>query len=75
MSSSTSEIRVRLVRRETGLSPRVKYFTDRSKTDHYVIHLLLLFLLFFFLSCSSVYWCFVVICWEMTGLFALVCDV
>ena len=26
-----SELRVRLVRRETGLSPPVKYFTDRSK--------------------------------------------
>ena len=26
-----SELRVKLARRETGLSPPVKYFTDRSK--------------------------------------------
>ena len=31
MSSSTSELRVRLARHETGLSLPVKYFTDRSK--------------------------------------------
>ena len=28
---STSELRVRLAHRETGLSPPVKYLTDRSK--------------------------------------------
>ena len=27
----TSELRVRLAHRETGLSPHVNYFTDRSK--------------------------------------------
>ena len=31
MSSSTSELRGRLARRETGLSSPVKYFSDRSK--------------------------------------------
>ena len=31
VSLSTSELRVRLVRRQTGLSPPVKYFTDCSK--------------------------------------------
>ena len=31
MSLSTSELRLRLARRETGLSLPVKYFTDRSK--------------------------------------------
>ena len=31
MSWSTSELRVRLARRLTGLSPPVKYITDRSK--------------------------------------------
>ena len=31
MSWSTSEPRVRLARRETGLSPPVKHFNDRSK--------------------------------------------
>ena len=31
VSCSTSELRVRLARCETGLSPQVKYFTDCSK--------------------------------------------
>ena len=31
MSSFTSELRVRLARRETSLSPPVKYFTDSFK--------------------------------------------
>ena len=39
-------ILVRLARRKTGLSPPVKYFTDRSKTV-----LLLWIFLCFFLSC------------------------
>ena len=47
MSGSTSELRVRLASRETGLSPPVKYFTDRSKAVFllwiiYVISVLLL---------------------------------
>ena len=47
VSGSTSELRVRLARHETGLSPPVKYFTDRSKAAHilwiiYVISVLFL---------------------------------
>ena len=47
VSWSTSELRVRLARRETGFSPPVKYFTDRSRA-------VLLFWIFyyFFLSCG-----------------------
>ena len=46
-----SEIRVRLARRETGLSPPMKYFTDRSKAVVllWVIYVIsILFLLYFF---------------------------
>ena len=46
MSLSTSELRVRLARRKTGLRPPVKYFSDRSKA-------VLLLSIFFFL-CFSV---------------------
>ena len=53
-----------LAHRETGLSPPVKYFIDRSKA------VLLLWIFYVFvLSCVcyvfvSVYMCFVVTCWE-----------
>ena len=40
---STSELRVRLARRETSLSPPVKYFTDRPKA----VLLLWIFCVFF----------------------------
>ena len=43
VSWSTSELRVRLARRKTGLSPPVKYFTDRSKA----VLLLWIFYVFF----------------------------
>ena len=62
-------------RRETGLSPPVKYFTDHSKA------LLLLWIICeIFVSCvsyafASVHCCLVVTCWETTDLFALDCDV
>ena len=62
---------------ETGLSPPVKYLTDRSKA----VLLLWIFYVFFFLSvfamplCVSVYMCLVVTCWERPDLLALVCDV
>ena len=61
-------------RRETGLSPPVKYFTDRSNA------VLLLWIFFFCLVfamslCVSVYMCFVVTCWERADLLALVCGV
>ena len=77
MSWSTSELRVRLARRKTGLSPPVKYFTDRSKA----VLLLWIFYVFFFCLafvmplCASVYMCLVVICWERSDLLALVCGV
>ena len=49
MSCSTSELRMRLAGRETGLGPPVNYFTDRSKA------VLLLWLIYvisvFFLLC------------------------
>ena len=50
-----SELRVSW-RRETGLSPPVKYFTDRSKA----VLLLWIFHVFFFLSC--VCYAFVCVC-------------
>ena len=66
---------MRLVHRQTGLSPPVKYFTDRSKA------LLLFGSFMLFLSCdamhlyASVYMCLVVTCWERADLLALVCGV
>ena len=48
MSWSTSELRVRLARCKTSLSPPVKYFTDRSKAV-----LLLWIFCVFVLSCVS----------------------
>ena len=62
--------------RETGLSPPVKYFTDRSKA----VLLLWIFLCFFCLMfamtlCVSVYMCLVVTCCERADLLALVCGV
>ena len=63
-------------RRETGLSPPVKYFFDRSKT----VLLLWIFYVFFCLVfamslCASVYMCIVVTSWERAELLALVCVV
>ena len=63
-------------RHKTGLSPPVKYFTDRSK------EVLLLWIFYVFVRscvcyvlCASVYMCFVVTCWERADLLALVCGV
>ena len=63
-------------RHETGLSPPVKYFTDRSNT----VILLWIIYRFFSVLCLlclwvSVYLCLVVTCWERTDLLALVCGV
>ena len=63
-------------RRETGLSPPVKCFTDRSKA----VLLLWIFYVFVlscvcYVLCASVYMCFVVTCWERADLLALVCGV
>ena len=62
------------MRRETGLSPPVKYFTDRSNAVLFVDHLCV------FVSCVSrafvsVHCCLVVTCWESADLLALVGDV
>ena len=59
---------------KTGLSPPVKYFTDRSKA----VLLLWIFYVFVlscvcYVLCASVYMCFVVTCWERADLLALVC--
>ena len=63
-------------RRETGLSPAVKYFTNRSQA----VLLLWIFYVFAlscvcYVLCTSVYMCFVVTCWERADLLALVCGV
>ena len=64
------------LRRKTGLSPPVKYFTDRSKA----VLLLWIFYVFVlscvcFVLCASVYMCFVVTCWERADLLVFVCGV
>ena len=59
-----------------GLSPPVKYFTDRSKALFSCGSFMFLFCLVFAMSlCASVYMCFVVTCWERADLLALVCCV
>ena len=67
---------MRLARHKSGLSPPVKYLTDRSKA----VLLLWIFYVFFCLAfvmplCVSVYMCIVVTCWERADLLALVCGV
>ena len=54
-------------RRETGLSPPVKYCTDRSKAVLWIFY-------GFFLSCFS-YDFVPVTCWERADLLDLVCGV
>ena len=65
-----------ITRLETGLSPPVTYFTDRSKA------VLLLWVFYVFVClvfamhlCASVYMCLVVTCWERAVLLALVCGI
>ena len=53
MSWSTSELRVRLACRETGLNPPVKYFTDRSKA---VLLLWIFYVLFLSCACYAFVW-------------------
>ena len=72
----TSELRVRLGRRVTGLSTPVKFFTDCFKA----VLLLWIFYVFFCLAfamplCASVYMCLVVTCSERADLLALFCGV
>ena len=57
VSWSTSELRVRLARRQTGLSPPVKIFTDHSKTVFFCGLFMLFLSCFIMLSCASIYWC------------------
>ena len=62
-------------RHETGLSPQVKYFTDRSKA---VLLLLIIcgFLCLVFLMLSRLFFCcLVVTCWERADLLTLVGEV
>ena len=64
------------LKHDLGLSPPVKYFTDRSKA----VLLLWIFYVFVlscvcYVLCASVYMCFVVTCWERADLLALVCGV
>ena len=64
MSSSISELRVGLVHRQTGLSPPVKYFTDRSKA------VLLLWIFYVFsVLCLLCIWMRLFICalWSPAG--------
>ena len=59
-----------------GLSPPVKYFTDRSKAILLLWIFYVLFCLVFVMPlCASVYMCLVVTCLERADLLALVCDV
>ena len=65
------------MRRETGLSVQLKYFTDRSKAvlllwNFYGIFFCLVFDMHL---CASVYMSLMVTCWEKAYLFALVCCV
>ena len=76
VSWSTSELRLRLVHCQTGLSSPVKYFTDLSKA----VLLLWIFNVFFCLVFTmplytSDYMCLVVTCLEGADLLALVCGV
>ena len=63
-------------RRQTGLSPPVKYFTDRLKAV-LLLWIINVFscLVFVMPLCASVCLCFVVTSWETTDLLALVCGV
>ena len=76
VSWSTSELRVRLARHETCLSPSVKYFYWRFQNGaSFMDHLCYFCLVIVILSCVSVSLCLVVTCWERAGLLALVCDI
>ena len=66
---------MRFVRRETSLSPPVKYFYWPFQGGAFLWIICYFCLVFVMLSCASVYWCLVVTCWERSDLMALVCDV
>ena len=60
---------------ETGLSPPVKYFTDRSKVVLFCGSFMFFCLVFSRPLCASVYMSLVVSCWERADLLALVSGV
>ena len=66
-----------MAHRETGLSPPVKYFTDRSKAVLllWIFNVFLFCLVFAMSLCASVYMCLVVTYLERADLLALVCGV
>ena len=55
---------MRLVHRKTGLSPPVKYFTDRSKVELLLWVFYVFGLVFAMPLYASVYMCLVVTCWK-----------
>ena len=63
--------------REMGLSPPVKYFTNRSNAVLQLLNFLYVFfcLVFVMPLCASVYLCLVITCWERADVLALVCGV
>ena len=65
---------VMLAHGETGLSPLVKYFTDRSKA---VLLWIIYVISVLFLLCfrAGLVLCLVFTCWERDDPLALVCDV
>ena len=75
MSWSTSGLRVRLAPwNRFKPSSKIFYWPFQGGTS-FVDHSCYFWLVFAMLSCTSVYWCLVVTCWEMADLLALVCDV
>ena len=71
-----NKLSVRFRRRETGLSPPLKYFADRSKAVLLLWIIKYFYLVFVMLSYARVcLLCIVANCWERADLFALVCDV
>ena len=55
MSRSTSELRVKLVRRKTGLSQSVKYFTDHSKAVPLLWIIYVISVLFWLCFCARLF--------------------
>ena len=53
----------------------VHNFTLKNSSGSFGDHLCYFCLVFVMLSCTSVYLCIVVTCWERVDLLALVCDV
>ena len=70
LSINKHHIKIRIV--PTGLSPPVKYFTDRSKAAPLLWIFYVFCLVFAMPVCVSVYMCLAVTCWERADLLALV---